>query len=326
MEGFLIGGWELILPGCGGTSALARGATLAARWLHESQPISNHPLGLEFPHPAGQYRPGVSAFSSPRCWSRIYGRVSDPGVGTYPSLVRWDLGGGPRGNSRRAPPPGAQDNQQSPSMVGIPHSAGRYRPKGCAFSPPGCWNCGNMEGFLTRGWEIILPGCGGTSALSRGATLAARWLHEPQPISNHPVGLGFPHLAGRYRPGESASPGWSCRDLEGFLTRGWEIILPGVRWLYVRSPAYQRSAGGTGVSTPCGTVRPGGSPFLFPGCRSCGCMEGFLMWRLYSIVPGWRWLSSRALANQRSAGGVGVSTPCGSVSTRGITIFVPVLS
>ena len=45
-----------------------------------------------------------------------------------------------------------------------------------------------MEGFLIRGWEIILPGCGGTSPLAGGVTLAARWLHESQPISNHPVG------------------------------------------------------------------------------------------------------------------------------------------
>ena len=55
-----------------------------------------------------------------------------------------------------------------------------------------------MEGFLIRGWEPILPGCGGTSTLSREATLAAGWLHEPQLISNHPVGLGFSHLADRY--------------------------------------------------------------------------------------------------------------------------------
>ena len=74
------------------------------------------------------------------------------------------------------------------------------------------------------GWELILPGCGRTSALARGATLAARWLHEPQPISNHPIGLGFPHPAGRYEPGESAftPPGfWSCGGMEGFLTWGW---------------------------------------------------------------------------------------------------------
>ena len=79
-----------------------------------------------------------------------------------------------------------------------------------------------MEGFLIQGWEIILPGSGGTSVLERGATLAARWLHESQPISNYPVGFGFPHPAGRYRPGGSPSwsPGsWSCRDMEGFLIR-----------------------------------------------------------------------------------------------------------
>ena len=176
---------------------MAREETLAARWLHEPQPISNHPVGLGFPHPAGRYRPGRSAFPS-----------------------------------------------------------------------AGCWRCRHMEGFLTRGWELILPGCGGTLALARGATLAARWLHEPQPISNHPVGLRFPHPAGRYRPGGSAfsSPGcWSCRYMEGFILRGWELILPGVRWLCVRSPANQRSAGGTGVSTPCGAVSTRGITIFVPG-------------------------------------------------------------
>ena len=59
-----------------------------------------------------------------------------------------------------------------------------------------------MEGFPIRGWEIIFPGCGGLSALARGATLAARWLHEPQPISNHPVGLGFHTLRGGIDPGD----------------------------------------------------------------------------------------------------------------------------
>ena len=59
-----------------------------------------------------------------------------------------------------------------------------------------------MEGFMIRGWEIIIPGCGGTSALAPGATLAARWLHEPQPISNQPVRLGFSHRAGGIDPGD----------------------------------------------------------------------------------------------------------------------------
>ena len=61
-----------------------------------------------------------------------------------------------------------------------------------------------MEGFLIRGWGIMLPGYSGTSALARGATLAARWLHDPQPVSNQPVGLGFPHPERRYRLGGSA--------------------------------------------------------------------------------------------------------------------------
>ena len=66
-----------------------------------------------------------------------------------------------------------------------------------------------MERFLTQEWELFLTGCSGTTALARGETFPARLLQEPQPISNHPVGLGFPPPAGRYRPGESTltSPG-----------------------------------------------------------------------------------------------------------------------
>ena len=139
---------------------MARGVTLAALWLHEPQPISNHPVGFGLRRPAGRYRLGGSAFSS-----------------------------------------------------------------------PGCWSCGDKDGFLTRVWEFILPRCGGTSALARGITLAARWLTQPQPISNHPVGLGIPHPAGRYRPGGSvfSSPGcWSCR-YGRFFEPGIGIYPPRVR-------------------------------------------------------------------------------------------------
>ena len=55
-------------------------------------------------------------------------------------------------------------------------------------------------------------------------------------------------------------------------------------------------------------------------------MEGFLIRRWDPVVPGRRWLFFRAPANQRLAGGVGISTPCGAVSIRGITVFVPALS
>ena len=63
-----------------------------------------------------------------------------------------------------------------------------------------------MKGFLNRGWELVPPGCGGTSALSHGATLDARWLHERQPISNHPAGLGFHTLRGGIDPGDLRLP------------------------------------------------------------------------------------------------------------------------
>ena len=59
-----------------------------------------------------------------------------------------------------------------------------------------------MEGFLIRGWEIILPGCGGTSALARDAYLAARWLHESQPISNQLLTWGFYTAQGVIDPGD----------------------------------------------------------------------------------------------------------------------------
>ena len=88
--------------------------------------------------------------------------------------------------------------------VGSPHTPEQYRPGKCTFLSPGSLSCRDIEGRLIRGWELILFGCGGTSALDQGATLTARWLHEPRAISNHPVGLGFPHTPGRYRPGGCA--------------------------------------------------------------------------------------------------------------------------
>ena len=73
--------------------------------------------------------------------------------------------------------------------VGFHTVWGRYRPVGSPSWFPVCWNCRDMERFLIRGWDLNLPVRGATSTLVRGATLAARWLHEPQPISNQPVWL-----------------------------------------------------------------------------------------------------------------------------------------
>ena len=81
-----------------------------------------------------------------------------------------------------------------------------------------------------------------------------------------------------------------------------------------------------GQALPAGRYRPGGSPLSSAGCRSCRCMERFLIRGWDHIVLGWHWLISRSQAYQRSASGVGISTPCGAVPTRGITVFVPGLS
>ena len=81
-----------------------------------------------------------------------------------------------------------------------------------------------MEGFPIRGWDLNLSVSGATSTLAGGATLAARWLNEPQPISNQLLGWGFNTARGGIEPGDlrfrSQVVGVSCRDIEGFLIRG----------------------------------------------------------------------------------------------------------
>ena len=74
--------------------------------------------------------------------------------------------------------------------------------------------------------------------------------------------------------------------MEGFLMRGWDPILPGVRWLYARSPANQRSAIGVGVSPPCGVILILDTPFPSPGRRSCRRIEVFLIWGYDPMFPG----------------------------------------
>ena len=65
------------------------------------------------------------------------------------------------------------------------------------------------------GWVRILPGCSGTSALARGETFAAGCLHEPHPISNHPVGL--PSAVGDSTPCGAVSTREICVFVPGLL-------------------------------------------------------------------------------------------------------------
>ena len=152
-------------------------------------------------------------------------------------------------------------------------------------------------------------------------------LYDPQPISDRPVRLGFPHGAGRFRPGGSpiSSPGWSCKGIEGFLIREWKPILPGVRWLCVRSPANHRPASAAGVSTPCGAVSTRGITVFVPGLSYLYIYGGISDPGMGPCRPRVA-LALFSSPSQRSAGGIGVSTSCGAVSARGITVFVPALS
>ena len=87
--------------------------------------------------------------------------------------------------------------------LGFPHRVGRYRPVGSPSWFPVCWNCRDGDEFLIWGWDLNLPVSGATSTLTGGATLAARWLHEPRPISNQPVWLGFHTVWGGIDPGDA---------------------------------------------------------------------------------------------------------------------------
>ena len=103
--------------------------------------------------------------------------------------------------------------------VGFPHCVGRYRPVGSPSWFSFCWNCRDMEGFLIRRWD--LPN-------SLRPVGVVRWLHEPQSTMVHPK-VGCPHCVGRYRSRGSSSwfsICWNCRDMEGFLIRGWDLNLP----------------------------------------------------------------------------------------------------
>ena len=129
--------------------------------------------------------------------------------------------------------------------------------------------------------------------------------------------MGFSQLAEGYRPGRppfSSPVRPSCRCTEGFVIRGWDLILSGLRWLYESRSISNQTVGlkflhSTGWYT-------WGTTVLSPVCRSCRCMGEFMIREWDVILPGWRWLCEPRVV---------VSTPCGAASTRGTTVFVPSL-
>ena len=107
-------------------------------------------------------------------------------MGPYPLRERRDLDVG----SERQLSPRAGFMSASQSVI-TQYGWGFHR-RISQISSPVCWSCRDVKGIRIRGWGLALFVSSGTSALARGAAFAARSLHEPQPISNHPIGLGNP--------------------------------------------------------------------------------------------------------------------------------------
>ena len=145
--------------------------------------------------------------------------------------------------------------------------------------------------------------------------------HSQQSASSS-VGLGFLHRAGRCRPGGTPFfiPGVLDLQMHGMILSSGDGALS--------------SPGGAGFTNPShnqqsvivrGGIDPGDHRFR-PGCVGAAdrCMytEWFLIQGWYLIVHGWCWLREPQ-PSAISHSGVGISTPCGAVWTRGTTVFVP---
>lgn len=106
----------------------------------------------------------------------------------------------------------------------------------------------------------------------------------------------------------------------GILTRRWDLILPGCRWL--NEPSNQQSANWVGFPHRRGG-RPGGSPFS-PRCRIFIWIEAFMMREKWDpISPGCHCLHKPQPIRYQTINGITFFTPCGAASTQGITVLVP---
>ena len=68
MEGYIIRGCDVVLPGGDGISTFLE-ATLAARLLCEPKPLGDQWMGIGSPHRTGRYGPGGSLFFRRIYWS-----------------------------------------------------------------------------------------------------------------------------------------------------------------------------------------------------------------------------------------------------------------
>ena len=166
-----------------------------------------------------------------------------------------------------------------------------------------------MEVFPIRVHDPILPGCGRVSTLFRGATLAARWRHEPDAgRASTPCGAVSIRRITVFVPGLLELH--AC--LEGFLIRGWDPTLPGCGGTLTLARGVTLSASRIcepqtssdklmGVGNPAVSVHRG-SPFSPPGCWSRVCLEDFLIRECDSILPGHPWVHEPQPISDRPMG------------------------
>ena len=230
LENIYCPGRGAFVPGCGGTFTLPRGAALAERWLHESQPISDRPMWVGFPHRAGRHRPGGSPPSSPGFWS-CRCMLYNLGVEPHPTRVQRDLGASLLGGGNSCCALALHEPQpigNQPMWVGCPQRAGRYRTEGPPALSPGCWSSNCRETFMVRGQEPFVRGCGGVSTLSREPRNGS--IDRPSRSTISRWGWGF-HTCGLVSTGGIIvfvpRGRWSCRCIDLCLIRGWEVIPPG---------------------------------------------------------------------------------------------------
>ena len=126
-----------------------------------------------------------------------YGGISHPEISPYPPWMRRDLDVVSRGKSRRA--------------LALRASRASWQSVGWDFYTvrggidPGDHLCRPQVIGVVEVWKHFSSRDGNLPRVRRDCNVdqrgnSRRWLHEPHPIANKPVGLAFPNAVGRYRP------------------------------------------------------------------------------------------------------------------------------
>ena len=271
MKEFLIEGWDLILPVCGASSTLAQGATLAARWLHGPQPISNQSEGFGVFTPRGAVSTrGISVFV-PGLWELWKLRkIPHPGMGSLSSAGvaghrRWPEGQLSPHADFMSP------NQSASSQWGWGFHAvwDGIDPGDFRFRPWVVGSCRDLGGLIISGWDLILPGCGGTRWPEGQLSPHASFMRPSQPgIRQWGVGISTSCGAVSTRGISAFVPGLSTLQSYGRISDpGMGNYPPRVRQdldvgprgnfrhaLAPSAPANQQPVKWVVISTPCGAV------------------------------------------------------------------------